>query len=163
MSLKMENDVKRWTAKRKSALVLDIIQGKSTVAEASRAYDLSPSEVEKRVDDAKRGMENALRANPLDVKEQYERQVKDLQEACGEAMLELCARKKFAVPVGRGREVIETELGHYLPSCAGSMTPCTALPPYPARCSRNHCRRASFMRVCQPGPSALNASMISAS
>ena len=43
MSTKMEDDIKRWTAKRKSALVLDIIQGKTTVAEASRQYDLSPS------------------------------------------------------------------------------------------------------------------------
>lgn len=93
MSVKMEEDIKRWTARRKSALVLDIIQGKTTVAEASRAYDLSPSEVEQWVDDGKRGMENALRANPLDIKEQYERQIKDLQEAYGEAMLELRARK----------------------------------------------------------------------
>jgi tRNA A37 N6-isopentenylltransferase MiaA len=52
-------------------------------------------------------MENALRANPLDVKEQYERQIKDLQEAYGEAMLELRARKKIAVLVGGGREMIE--------------------------------------------------------
>ena len=29
-----------------------------------------------------------LRAKPLDVKEQYERQLKELQEAYGEAMLE---------------------------------------------------------------------------
>ena len=100
MSLKMDEDIKRWTAKRKSALVVDIIQGKTTVAEASRAYDLSPSEVEKWVDDAKRGMENALRANPLDVKEQYERQIKDLQEAYGEAMLELRARKKLQSLLG---------------------------------------------------------------
>ena len=41
-----EDEIKRWTAKRKSALVLEIIQGKTTVAQASRAYDLSPSEVE---------------------------------------------------------------------------------------------------------------------
>ncbi|QNM95559.1 DUF1153 domain-containing protein [Chitinimonas koreensis] len=81
MGMKMEEDIKRWTAKRKSALVLDIIQGKTTVAEASRAYDLSPAEVENWVEDGKRGMENALRANPLDVREQYERQIKDLQEA----------------------------------------------------------------------------------
>jgi len=100
MSLKMDEDIKRWTAKRKSALVVDIIQGKTTVAEASRAYDLSPSEVEKWVDDGKRGMENALRANPLDVKEQYERQIKDLQEAYGEAMLELRARKKLQSLLG---------------------------------------------------------------
>lgn len=100
MSVKMEEYIKRWTARRKSALVLDIIQGKTTVAEASRAYDLSPSEVEQWVDDGKRGMENALRANPLDIKEQYERQIKDLQEAYGEAMLELRARKKLQSLLG---------------------------------------------------------------
>ncbi|MFY2845149.1 DUF1153 domain-containing protein [Achromobacter ruhlandii] len=55
----------------------DIIRGK-TMAEASRQYDLSPSEVEQCVDDGKRGIENALRANPQDVPEQYERQLKDL-------------------------------------------------------------------------------------
>lgn len=100
MSTKMEDEIKRWTAKRKSALVLDIIQGKTTVSEASRAYDLTPSEVEKWVDEGKRGMENALRANPLDVKEQYERQIKHLQEAYGEAMLELRARKKLQSLLG---------------------------------------------------------------
>jgi len=73
----MEDDIKRWTAKRKAALVMEIMQGKSTVAEASRSFDLPPSEIEARVDDAKRGMENALRAKPLEVKEQYERQIKD--------------------------------------------------------------------------------------
>lgn len=101
MSKVMEGDIKRWTAKRKSALVLDIIQGKTTVAEASRQYDLSPSpEVEPWVDDGRRGMENALRANPQDVREQYERQIKDLQEAYGEAMLELRARKKLQSLLG---------------------------------------------------------------
>jgi transposase-like protein len=95
MSNIMEDEFKRWTAKRKSALVLDIIQGKSTVSEASRTYSLPASEVENWVVDGKRGMENALRANPLDVKEQYERQLKQLQEAYGEAMLELRAKKKL--------------------------------------------------------------------
>jgi hypothetical protein len=36
MSMAMEGQIKRWTAKRKSALVLDTIQGKTTVAEANR-------------------------------------------------------------------------------------------------------------------------------
>lgn len=93
--MKAEDEIKRWTAKRKSALVLEIIQGKTTVAEASRAYDLSPSEVESWVDEGKRGMENALRAKLEDVREQYERQLQELQQAYGEAMLELRARKKL--------------------------------------------------------------------
>jgi len=100
MSMIMEDEIKRWTAKRKSALVLDIIQGKTTVSEASRAYDLSPSEVENLADEEKRDMENALRANPLDIKEQYEHQLKQLQEAYGEAMLELRARKKLQSLLG---------------------------------------------------------------
>lgn len=86
--------MKRWTARRKSALVLEIIQGKTTVAEAARSYDLTPSDIEEWVDQGKAGMENALRAKPEDIREQYERQLKDLQEAYGEAMLELRARKK---------------------------------------------------------------------
>lgn len=97
----MEDDIKRWTAKRKAALVVEIIQGKTTVAEASRSFDLPPSDIEEWVDDAKKGMENALRAKPLEVKEQYERQLKELQEAYGEAMLELRARKKLDVLLGR--------------------------------------------------------------
>ncbi len=104
MSIVMEDDIKRWTAKRKAALVLDIIQGKTTVAEASRAFDLTPSEVEAWVEEGKRGMENALRAKPLEIKEQYERQVRELQEAYGEAMLELRARKKLASLLGQEDE-----------------------------------------------------------
>lgn len=41
-----EEEVKRWAARRKSALVLEIIQGKNTVAAASRQFDLTPAEIE---------------------------------------------------------------------------------------------------------------------
>ena len=46
MSVTMDDSIKRWTAKRKTALVIEIIQGKTTVAEASRCFDLSPPEIE---------------------------------------------------------------------------------------------------------------------
>ncbi len=100
MSTVMDEQIKRWTAKRKSALVVEMFQGKTTVAEASRAYDLPPSEIESRIEDAKRGMENALKANPADVREEYEKQLSDLQSAYGEAMLELRARKKLQSLLG---------------------------------------------------------------
>ena len=100
MSAVMEEEIKRWTARRKAALVLEIIQGKTTVAEASRSFDLPPSEIEEWVDEGKRGMENALRSKPLEIREEYERQLKELQEAYGEAMLELRARKKLQSLLG---------------------------------------------------------------
>jgi transposase-like protein len=93
MSIAMDEEIKRWTARRKSALVLDIIQGKTTVSESSRQFDLPPSEIESWIDQAKAGMENALKAKPEDIRERYESQLKALQEAYGEAMLELRARK----------------------------------------------------------------------
>ena len=95
MSKAMNEDIKRWTSRRKSALVMEIFQGKTTVAEASRAYDLPPSDIEGWMEDARNGMENALRAKPLDLREQHEREIRKLQEAYGEAMMELRARKKL--------------------------------------------------------------------
>jgi len=91
----MEDDIKRWTAKRKAALVVGIFQGKTSISEVSRAFVVSPAEIEEWVDKVKLRMENALRVKPLNIKEQYERQLKELQEAYGEAMLELRARKKY--------------------------------------------------------------------
>lgn len=41
MSTTMEEEIKRWTARRKSALVMEILQGKTPVVEASRQFDLS--------------------------------------------------------------------------------------------------------------------------
>ena len=54
MSMVMDEEFKRWTAKRKTALVLEIIQGKTTVAEASRAFNVPSSEIEAWVDEGKK-------------------------------------------------------------------------------------------------------------
>lgn len=48
-----------------------------------------------------------MRTKPLEVREEYERQLKELQAAYGEAMLELRARKKTQSLL-RGREMIGT-------------------------------------------------------
>ena len=48
-------------------------------------------------------MENALRANPHDVAEQYEHKLKQVHEAYGEAMLELKARKSWHAISGWAR------------------------------------------------------------
>ena len=72
-------------------------------ARANMAVGLQ-SVIRTAIDDGKKGMENALRTKPLEVKEQYERQLSDLQQAYGEAMLELRARKKLASLLGNEDE-----------------------------------------------------------
>jgi hypothetical protein len=44
------------------------------------------------VDEGKKGIDNDLRSKLFEVKEQYERQLRELQAAYGEAILELRAR-----------------------------------------------------------------------
>ena len=91
----MSEDVKRWTSKRKSSLVIQILKGETTISEASRQYDLTPSELQCWVKDAEKGMENALRWKPKDIREQYEHKITELTAAYGEAMLENKALKKL--------------------------------------------------------------------
>jgi hypothetical protein len=50
---------------------------------------LAPSDIEDWVEDGRKDMENALRTKPLDIKDQYEKQIRELQEAYGEAMLQM--------------------------------------------------------------------------
>ena len=56
--------IQRWTAKRRSALVLSIIKGETSVAEASRKYGLTVAEVERWREQFLSGGENALRSRP---------------------------------------------------------------------------------------------------
>ena len=48
-----DNPIKRWTAKRKASVVMDIFKGKTTTAEVARQYDLTVSEVEGWIDSIK--------------------------------------------------------------------------------------------------------------
>lgn len=90
-----EPEIKRWTAKRKAELIKQIYRGQTTVPEAAREHDLTQAEIERWMSDAESGMENALKANPKDISEQYEKQLSELKEAYGEAMLEVKFLKKL--------------------------------------------------------------------
>ena len=53
----MDESIERRMAERKAALVIKIIRGKTTVAEASWSFDVSPSEIEVWVEDAPKAHE----------------------------------------------------------------------------------------------------------
>jgi transposase-like protein len=90
-----EVPVKPWTAKRKSALVIDIFKGKITPVEVARQHDLTVAEVERWVEEAERNMENGFRARPRDAREQYEKELQETREALGDAHLQIYALKKY--------------------------------------------------------------------
>lgn len=60
MGVLMEEAINPWTARLKSALVLQIIQAGTTLAEASRHYDVTPAGIESRVEDGRRGLKKPV-------------------------------------------------------------------------------------------------------
>jgi transposase-like protein len=95
MSMMKEPEIKRWTAKRKVELIKQIYRGQTTIAEAARTNDITQQEIERWMDEAEMGMENALKANPKDVEQLYQKKIDDLHAAYGEAMLENKFLKKL--------------------------------------------------------------------
>ena len=67
-----KSEVRRWTAKRRVALVIAILKGKTSVAEAARTHGLTIVEVERWKERFLAGAENALRSRPRDEEAQKE-------------------------------------------------------------------------------------------
>ena len=84
----------RWTAKRKAALVIDILQGKTTAAEAARQHALTLAEIEQWKDDFITHGTEALRSHPRDLTQQFEAREKTLLAKVGELTLHVDVLKK---------------------------------------------------------------------
>ena len=97
-------EIRRFTAKKKAKIVMDIFQGKVTVAEVSRRYDLTPAEIEEWMEEARKGMENQLRSRPKDIAALYEEKIKEMKAVIGELTLENIALKKYDALFGEKKK-----------------------------------------------------------
>jgi len=79
----------RWTAKRRAALVLAILKGDTTLAEAARQHGLTVAEIEGWQDRFLVAAENALRNRPKDEEAVKDAQIKQLKQKVGELVLDL--------------------------------------------------------------------------
>jgi len=84
-----KNEVQQWTAKRRAALVLQILKGKTSVAEAARTHGLTVAEVERWKEKFLAGAENALRSQPRDEEAQNEALIQKLERKVGRMALEI--------------------------------------------------------------------------
>ena len=66
MADETNDTIQRWTAKRRTASVLSVLKGETSVAEAARKHGLTVAEIEDCRDRFRLGAENALRARPKD-------------------------------------------------------------------------------------------------
>ena len=82
------DSIQRWTAKRRAALVLRILKGQTSVAQAARQHGLTVAEVEDWQDRFLFGAENALRDRPKDEEAIKDEQIKKLKQKVGELVLD---------------------------------------------------------------------------
>jgi transposase-like protein len=89
----MENEIpeelQRWTAKRRVALVASILKGDTSVQEAARKHGLTVAEVEEWKEKFLFGAENALRSKPRDDEEQQQEQLRRLKQKVADLVIEV--------------------------------------------------------------------------
>jgi len=88
------DDIQRWTAGRKVAIVMELIKGKTTSPEVARQHGLTVAEVETWLERFVEGGREFLRAVPRDSEARFEAEKKDLHAKIGEQALQLDALKK---------------------------------------------------------------------
>ncbi|GJL57135.1 MAG: transposase [Nitrospirales bacterium] len=98
-----DEPIERWTAKRRAALVLRILKGETSVAEAARQHGLTVGEVEGWHEQFLRSAENGLRRRPKDEDALKEEQLKKLKQKIGELVVENDVLREAlkAYPLGR--------------------------------------------------------------
>ena len=83
-----QRSVQRWTAKRRSALVLSILRGETSAQEAARKHGLTVAEVEDWQERFLSGAENSLRSKPREDEALREEEVRRLKQKVGELVLD---------------------------------------------------------------------------
>lgn len=73
-------EFQRWTAKRRTALMVSIIRGETSAQEAARKHGLTVAEVEEWKEKFLFGAENALRSRPREDEAQQQEQVRRLKQ-----------------------------------------------------------------------------------
>jgi len=89
MTPEIPEQVQRWTAKRRVALVLSLLKGETSAQEAARQHGLTVAEVEDWRDKFLLGAENALRSRPRIEEALKEEEIKRLKQMVGELVLDL--------------------------------------------------------------------------
>ncbi len=89
MASEQDESRKRWTAKRRVTLIVEILRGDTSVVEAARKHGLTVAEIEDWRERFLSGAENALRSRPVDDDGQKDREIKRLKQKVGELVMDV--------------------------------------------------------------------------
>lgn len=84
----------RWTAKRKAAVCLELLKGKTTAAEVARLHGLTVADIESWLERFMHGAEEFLKAAPKEVEERHTAEKKELLAKIGDLSMQVDVLKK---------------------------------------------------------------------
>lgn len=84
----------RWTAKRKAAVCLELLKGKTTTAEVARLHALTVADVESWLERFMHGAEEFLKALPKELEERHAAEKKELLAKIGDLSMQVDVLKK---------------------------------------------------------------------
>ena len=96
--------IERWTARRRGALVVSILKGEASIADAARTDGLTVAEVEDWREKFLLGAENALRSRPRDEEAVKDEQIKKLKQKIGDLVLDNDILREALKPYPLGRK-----------------------------------------------------------
>lgn len=85
----LPEEIQRWTAKRRTALIVSNVRGETSVQEAARQHGLTVAEIEDWRERFFLAAENALRSKPRDEEALKDEQIKRLKQKVGELVLDI--------------------------------------------------------------------------
>jgi transposase-like protein len=89
MAQQIPENVQRWTAKRRVALIVSILKGETSVQDAAGQHGLTIIELQKWRDRFFLGAENALRERPRDVDALKDARIRTLERKIGELVVDM--------------------------------------------------------------------------
>jgi len=86
--------IQRWSANRKTDIVLDILKGHKTIVDVARQYDLKQSEIQQWINTFIEFGKQSLKVSPKSVEAIYQKELKKHREKIGELVLQIDVLKK---------------------------------------------------------------------
>ena len=108
MAVPVPEDIQRWTARRRMALVLSVLKGELSEEDGARRHGLAVAEIADWRDRVLLAAHNALRTRPRDAEALMADQIRRLRQKIGELVVDVDVLKE-ALQVARSAH--DTDLG----------------------------------------------------
>jgi hypothetical protein len=108
LTVPVPEDIQRWTARRRMALVLSVLKGELSEEDGARRHGLTVAEIADWRDRVLQAAHNALRSRPRDTDAIKDDQIRRLRQKIGELVVDVDVLKE-ALQVARSAQ--DTDLG----------------------------------------------------